>query len=528
MAKTDKIKSNKSRGGYSKRGLLARIFGVLTLCAVLVTGVVFALPNNNNNAEAQNTANNTPTVGEIWNGTGVNSANIKTLFKQLTNKETASMSDVKAAAATPKGGTTFYSYAAGGKAANKDIVVQFAGLKWTAVYLSTVDQATGNNHNGDVVLTLWLTAGTTQHTYSGDATGACWIGGNGSYPASMYSTSYLRSKCLNIGSDYAINTEALYSSTGSTVTQDPGHIFAKFTMDSVAGNVTKYLVSPENLHWQEDQQNRVIKGSDASAYDHNVNLSNEAYSTSIPNMAAANWQGKEHYSDWKSDLIWEPSASEVGHSTAAVGRGLWQTTLTQRQDDSPKISWLRSAYQVLTSTGTNIGVRYDGNYGGASEVNNSNYYIRPALHLNLSRLCIELPEDEEVEYNGEDFSILSNFEAANFGWYNPTYMTVSSTASAIDVGTYTFTASLNATALAEGIKWMDNSTTDKTFKLTIKKKKIGMYAPSVTDEGDLLTGYEYQIFTPGVPYEHDIDRTGATPVYKDTAPEFALEYRKDG
>ncbi|MDE7158739.1 MAG: hypothetical protein K2N74_04105, partial [Clostridiales bacterium] len=136
--------------------------------------------------------------------------------------------------------------------------------------------------------------------------------------------------------------------------------------------------------------------------------------------------------------------------------------------------------------------------------------------------------DTTVEYNGKDFSNSTVFASADIDWYYADYISISSTASAIDVGTYTFTASLTNAATADGFKWLDDTTSDKTFKLTINKKKIGMYAPSVTDEGDLLTGYDYQIFTPGVPYEHDIDRTGATPVYKNTAPTFALEYKKAG
>ena len=108
---------------------------MLLLCVTLLCGALFATVYNKKIVSAQNTADNVTTVGEIWNGQSINGSNVLKLFKQITNDENATIQNVKEAAATPKGGKDFYSYSAGGKLANKDIIVEFAGLKWTAVYL---------------------------------------------------------------------------------------------------------------------------------------------------------------------------------------------------------------------------------------------------------------------------------------------------------------------------------------------------------------------------------------------------------
>ncbi|MDE7158639.1 MAG: hypothetical protein K2N74_03605, partial [Clostridiales bacterium] len=515
MAKTDKIKS--------KRTLFWRIFGVLSLCAVLVTGVVFALPKNDNDADAFTGVS----VGNIYNET-----KDAFDFTSLTNlAQAAGYTKFVDMVSAAKSGTVKNTSAFGAKTLKFGSYTTKQGakkeLEWIPVYLSKSDALSG----GDAILTLWL-AGVEGSNTSSDQEIVMFSDGTHSYQnesntfagakpytengksftvqASTYDSSYLRHVML-LGDYNYVENFGFRCTTGhvsythaagkivlpnGTVTDPPAlSTLNKFNDFKPSGKFSKYLATPSVMTWQMSQ----------SSYQND------------PKFSGTN--AASFTTNWTGDSIWLPSRVDL-ETQWGLNNGLRSTdadtwTRTNARLDRAHI------IDVLSANGAT----FQSNVGNCHV--QEAHGLRPAIHLNLSKIGLSI-EDTTVEYNGEDFSDPSVFAAAGVGWYNPIYMTVSSTASAIDVGTYTLTVSLTPAAATDELKWMDDTTDPKTFKLTITKKKIGMYAPSVTDEGDLLTGYDYQIFTPGVPYEHDIDRTGATPVYKDTAPEFALEYRKDG
>ena len=58
----------KNANKKSRQSLLWRIVGVLSLCAVIVTGVVFAIPSKSNDADAWNTSNSITINGDIFIG----------------------------------------------------------------------------------------------------------------------------------------------------------------------------------------------------------------------------------------------------------------------------------------------------------------------------------------------------------------------------------------------------------------------------------------------------------------------------
>ncbi|MDE7158511.1 MAG: hypothetical protein K2N74_02955, partial [Clostridiales bacterium] len=165
---------------------------------------------------------------------------------------------------------------------------------------------------------------------------------------------------------------------------------------------------------------------------------------------------------------------------------------------------------------------------GSSYTNDTQHQLSAKVTNTATTHIIPTDDDITVVYNGKKQSIDKVAD-----WYDSTLgMTftelskdTATKVAFVDAGKYTVTVNLPENNTGIGLS-EDTRTAD--INITITKKKIGMYAPSVTDEGDLLAGYEYQITDPNLPYDRDIDRTGATPVFKDTAPEFGLEYRKDG
>ncbi|MDE7157983.1 MAG: hypothetical protein K2N74_00245, partial [Clostridiales bacterium] len=200
-------KQKRTRGGYSKRGLIARIFGIVSLCAVIVCGVVFAIPSRNKDGDSYSInkySQGLVSTEDLYNATtgGFNATPYTKLSEALlgTGKTPKDLVDAALAAGTA------------GAPTQSEITVKIGGLNWIPMYLS-------KSISGKPVLTLWL-SGTdtpaypatygqpvldTHGAYSPFTTGyapnnlvsAVW-----STPPNMYGASYIRAVTLNNGGDF--------------------------------------------------------------------------------------------------------------------------------------------------------------------------------------------------------------------------------------------------------------------------------------------------------------------------------------
>ena len=344
-------------------------------------------------------------VDEIWNGSAFDGLNFNQLLRMVANNSSVSSTNMsminslassKRTAEAMRSGTT-------GKTSGKDIVVRFAGLDWEVVYLST-------DKSGNPILTLWLT-NNYQKAWAGrnDSLGqyhGFYNGGlysdfsanwsstsvSGLYPSNMYGRSYVKMVTLNNA-----NSMWFYYSTGTSsasASQTSSSPFAKFTMSRVAENVTQYIVTPEQVSWQESGQNSKGTGT-------NYNCSNENWSTGVSDdgfySSLYNYAHKSNNDIWKYDKLWLPSLYEIGYG--GQSNGLWKANKNQRANFngstssiSAKVgtsntdnilynsSMIRSASNTDFISTRNLSVK--GDYVSPLTVSSS-AAVRPALHLNL-------------------------------------------------------------------------------------------------------------------------------------------------
>ncbi len=332
------------------------------------------------------------------------------------------------------------------------------------------------------------------------------------------------------------------------------------------GAISNRILTPSDIAWQRDQKNAVTQVQAIyGTYWNNFNESYDnidSYKTFVhygTDNVYSDYQTKPYYGQWKDDKVWLPSYTELGNGDGASANGLWKTSIEQRKtgtgtrgyaqwitytQNSHFIgyqSFLRTAEFVFGSTASSLGagvmvVDENGtivNLGVQTYGTVNTFYTRPCIHLELE---YTQAEDTTVEYDGNDWAVDTNLSGGNYydttdkiDWFEPMVSTVQfykdsactqAVANVYDAGVYYGKVSLNASEISLGRTWSDGSVTDKLFTLTVKKKRIGMLAPNVTDDGDLKNGESIQPNVSGIPYVHDIG--------KDTAPDFALQYRKAG
>ncbi len=301
-------------------------------------------------------------------------------------------------------------YAVSAKSYEAEIIVELGGLKWTPVYLSTTNEGKDSEPH-DVILTLWLADNqqdawadrkADEGEYYGFLDGALysdwsadWMDDSSTvdYPSHMYGMSYMSAVVLNNGGNYATSITTL-----SAATQSESNAFALFTMAQFG--LTKYLVTPEHVSWQEDGQKASEVGGDYVTY----NLPNENWSqnTTVGNFYENNhFEGKAGNDAWKDDYLWLTSYSETGYKDNY--NGIWKTSTAQRKLNS-------SAYRGTVGNGNYgftaqpftmhrsgwitggsrvSGLAPDGNRW-ASNVVSVTYTVRPALHLNLTEVAKSL------------------------------------------------------------------------------------------------------------------------------------------
>ncbi len=309
----------------------------------------------------------------------------------------------------------------------RDIIVQFGGFKWTVTHVT-------KDRSGNIIATLWQAK--SEETFKWNT----WYADTPTarYPSNMYSSSYLRAVGLNSGGSGYIATNGATTLTG--VAQNPLHKYAKFTMSSVAGSLTDFIVTPAQVAYQETEN----QNNGGTVGGVNYTLSNEAYGTPSGTVnwynSNMNYSLKTGYTEWKDDYIWLPSLTETGYSTSKIG--IWELSANQKSDST--YSWLRSgltyhagAAYALRATGT---AYYD-------NMVDSNYALRPALHLNLSAAdnaaVYSVPSEISVDYDGTTHSLQSIMQ--NKGVYSPAFVFDSATQlSGVNADTYNAKVTLSS------------------------------------------------------------------------------------
>ncbi|MDE5721120.1 MAG: hypothetical protein K2I30_00050, partial [Clostridia bacterium] len=483
----------------SKRNFLTVILAVL-FAAMLALGVSFMLPKNEiKSAKAVSGA--TVTVKPLLYSDYATSDSkfdmdgMNDLYVKLTGNQSAKYKDVKEL------GTVDSSYFRG-KNGGSDLLIDFGGMKWTAVYLT-------KDNDGDVILTLWLAenSGTSAyHLYNG--------GSNNNYPGSMYSSSYIRAIALNGGN----SLNAGYSKDGNTlesISQDSANAFAKFTMEGVTGSLTDYIVTPAQAGYQANENSSNYMPSNY------YTTTNDAYDEPEGEThfaAGLNYSQKPNYSDWKYDYIWLPSASEVGYN----GSGIWKPSASQCSC-SYGSSWLRSNGGDVETT-----IMY---VAGATTTSAFAYAtgesgVRPALHFNVSKAAgvavpkagkVDGKEKTEDTYTGSALEFPIDYDSESIDITSvtgvkpdeTTAITNISTSDIVDdvfkptvSGTYTVTFNLKQSTIDEGLKWGDRKGGTDKRTLTFKVNPKPISVPTILNATQTYKGGEYEFGLSG--YDKDL------------------------
>ena len=389
-------------------------------------GLVHWLNNERSSINATKTDDTTSyvMVDEIWNETeGYFNANtLSSLLQYITGNEDITASDVVNQGSIGQTKTSAdirdiqlnagntYQYTDEDTqetiTTGKDVQVTFGGLTWQVVHL------TQDRSKNDIV-TLWLSNNkqdawegreANEGEHYGFIDGALYSNWSNNfynasftvtYPSSLYGASYIHAVTLNNGGKYATSTSAV---TSQPAQQDSNSVFALFTMEEVAGNVTEYLVTPRQVAYQETENVNTQYGW-ANYYP------NEAYgepngsgSWNPSNGGAVNITTNQYYDAWADDTLWLPSLTETGYDTGY--EGLWDTSTSQRASNigsdlntimgevgstsgaAYNRSWLRSGGNLFAYFTCNLYASGSG-YGGDGFVDRS-LAVRPALHLNLN------------------------------------------------------------------------------------------------------------------------------------------------
>ena len=514
---------------------LSLIVLAMLLCATLAVAVLVPTALAYKSSDITNGANGIKKIGEIFKedattGGTFDKNNLEALVEALRQASSAqkgatleaSVLNLRNAVDNGAGTTTAggESYSDTLRVQNQAIIVEFGGIQWFAAFLSLADtkldsstyngignkptENTGAEGNGtDLILTLWQATPTESSTWV-DPSKASSYGNSdsdsqGTSPANMYGTSYVRAVALNNGGVYATSKN---DSTYTSSTQSESSPYAKFTMEEYSGqksNIPGFLVAPRFVSWQQSQ----VIPNNWNWTEKGCALNNQAWGTMGKNKYYQQAVNRPYYEDytnyrqWKDDLLWLPSCAEVGNTYQSVqNEGIWGLTQDQRRFNEASASeylWLRSG-----STGnyySAYGLTADGVFGAAAT--SASRLVRPALHLNLTSAAqaantVDKPTAEQnktVVYNGSAQTFETGVETAlvdnkvtietkkdgqNVGTVTTTNQGGKQVLSVTEAGVYTVTVTPK-----EGYRWDDgdpesNDRTPFVFTFTIEKRKVGI------------------------------------------------------
>ncbi|MDE5549659.1 MAG: hypothetical protein K2J13_05355, partial [Clostridia bacterium] len=480
---------------------------LIIACLIMASAMTFFVPKNN--AEAIINMASTMDIGDLMlseskNGKIFDGDVLQKLYGLVTGNKNATFDDVKNAG---KKDSEFFRNTSL-NSDKKDLIIKIGQFKWNIVYLSH----TSDDENADVILTLLLTDSTQLPSAYQTAQFNTFAPSNTAtthtkYPANMYGTSMIRAVTLNNGGKYATSTSAL---TADEAEQDLDNPFAQYTMDTATSSLTDYIVTPGEVQWQRSEQANV-------ANDFKYNLNNDAIDSISSGFANHNYQitpgasivSQEQrtadYTAWKDDKIWLPSLAEIGTGYTGNNNGIWNTNANQR-GSSATWSWLRSAAQTTSTRSVvvmqKVGMCVDNNSTGNTGTNNllanDSYAVRPAFHLNLTKVA-EKATVTSTERTGDTTQYKSYNDVKDFTFeldkinrevvnkveltatnldsddkskmgtpttteITPTYASGGMSFKVKDVGKYTVKITLK-----DGQYWKDGSTT-KTFDFYLKYK----------------------------------------------------------
>lgn len=390
---------------------------LLSFAICFLFGLIFALSFNNtksvyaaaNNADPA-TIDDFYCVGDLWDYK--NSTFDKTVFNNLVaavtnnnNMDFESLSKNILEQKSALTSTDFRTFNGG-----KDIALKLTrwlntGIDvayWTPTYLSY-------NKDGDLILTLFQL---DKKDGAGFAFSGNYSSRDNNNPASaIYGASYMRAQTLGNQGKYLTGNGELATATSS----DYWFYYDFFADDS--WGINKFIATPETMQWQENGESaKAILG-------YEYNLSNENWSNNISNdgfySADMNFASKypEYNSNWKGDILWLPSLSEVGVNDQ--NSGLWQLSYAQRRgiyNDEPHYStpWfyssfysyrLRSAHSKYNYSALSLSY-YDTEpeiSEFVTDVNVIGCCCRACLHLNLTKA------DKSIKVDFSNASVENNY-----------------------------------------------------------------------------------------------------------------------
>ncbi|MDE6870219.1 MAG: hypothetical protein K2J75_05775, partial [Clostridia bacterium] len=299
---------------------------------------------------------------------------------------------------------------------NRNLVVKLGGKEWIVTALTTKDLSS----DSDVILTLMLKDVAYNSKWGDWSSLPNAKDFSADYPATMYSTSFIRAGLLNNGTQYTTNGSNLMYFTATSKYGSSEYPFSIYTDTAGTGNITDFLVKPNEVLYQQYENLRTVE----------TTVNNNWYQAPNENskfdVASDQWhsngtiavQGKNNYYDWGNDLIWLPSLSETGQNKrdgVNASGGLWNLDASQR-GMSAGCAWLRSGDNTsaqhayyLDSVGNLCNVTVPSTTGATnvSGVLGGDLAVRPALNLNLSlaeessAIPLTTPADVTSTYNGE-------------------------------------------------------------------------------------------------------------------------------
>ena len=391
-------------------------------------------------------------------------------------------------------------------------------LVWQPTYLS-------KDKDGNAILTLWLASSETANTSSNqelswfsDGTQSYRPGGGSpkafndegvtaTVESNCYDGSYIRfamikGKYLNSNGSWKFA-----SAFGSAIPDNKKHIcysgtrmkqppaestLTKFSQFNEGGLFEPYIVKPNNVQWQLDDNND----------KNDLGYTTNGYAAAYTN-------------NWGGDNLWLPGKDEI--KTGA----LWK--LTQNQLKYPIGSWLRTASESGSATdryGTHTAdhLGADGSWEGyscAGHVGSNNWAVRPCFHLNLSEVAEFIADTPEItgsyDYNRAEHTVtIENFDTDRVkitdvqrtdGTANVAPVFTETSVKVTDAGEYTVTfETKNGTENGKSGKYyfsnVDQSldTPDTPYKVTkkftVKKAKLdipGMGTKSKEYDGTTQT-----------------------------------------
>ncbi|MDE6605324.1 MAG: hypothetical protein K2K85_04790, partial [Clostridia bacterium] len=382
----------------------------------------------------------------------------------------------------------------------KNIIVKIDGKEWIVAALTTKDLS----ENSDIIITLLL-KDVEYNSKWGD-----WVPSNttdfsADYPASMYSTSYIRAGLLNGGAQYTTNGSNLDDFTDTSIYGSSGYPFGIYTDTTDTANITNFLVKPNEVLYQQNEN--LYDLAQKVGINYYRNAPNDASKNDVPSNKWSNngviaMQGKSGYYDWGNDLLWLPSLCETGweqrYEVNSCG-GLWMLDAAQRGCSIGKCSWLRTSWygnshgaDFITPDGVQNGVPVT----STKDANGNDLAVRPAINLNLSAaeessaIPLKTPTDVTSTYNGEQQDCFTANGASS--WYDATsfaadkanvnveYSTSSggalSTPKPIEQGTY----KVRLTIQSDEYVWA-NGKTSQEIDFTINQKVLNVnFDPSTT------------------------------------------------